>query len=420
MANDNLLPVEEALAKILDLIKVLPGEKVSLLHALGRVLVEPVAAEDDLPPFANSAMDGFAVIAEDVAEASDNNPVTLAVIGDIPAGSAQLLTLRPATAARIMTGAPLPQKADAIVPVEFTDEPWRQPDRPLPSVISIYKPVRSGDHIRWPGEDVRKGAKILPAGHRIRPQEIGVLASLGVVEATVIQRPRVAILSTGDELIPIEEPLTPGKIRNSNSFTLRAQLKSLGADVVDLGTAKDTYSDVKARLAEGLSQNVNLFISTAGVSVGAYDVVKEVLEAGGAVSFWRVNMRPGKPLAFGTYGGVPYLGLPGNPVSAMVSFERFARPAILKMSGHVKVERSRITAVIQSEIFSDGRESYLRASVRKEDGRYIAELNGRQGSHVMTSLIEANGLLIVPAGVTRLAAGAKAEVMMLDWPESVF
>jgi molybdopterin molybdotransferase len=214
--------------------------------------------------------------------------------------------------------------------------------------------------------------------------------------------------------------LVPGKIRNSNSLTLTAQIRSSGAVAVDLGVAKDSFSDVQSKLDSALERDVNLIISTAGVSVGAYDVVKDVLDAGGEVGFWRVNMRPGKPLAYGEYRGIPFLGLPGNPVSAMVSFERFARPAILKMSGHRKLDRPRVRATVKEDIHSDGRESYLRAVVTEESSGYSVDLSGRQGSHVMTSLIHANGLLIVPAGTRFIQSGQEVEVMMIDWPETVF
>jgi len=420
VSGEGLLSVIEALQKVLDGVSILPAERVPLIQALGRVLIEPAAASDDLPPFANSAMDGYAVRAADVAEASQDTPILLEVIGDIPAGVSPVLTVARGTSARIMTGAPIPTGADAIAPVEITSEPWREPERPLLSEIEINKPVQSGDYIRWPGEDVLAGSEVLPAGHILRPQEIGVLASLGLTKVSVVRTPRIAVLATGDELVAADEPLAPGKIRNSNSYTLVAQIRSMGATAVDLGVAKDTYSDVESKLREGLDQGVDCIISTAGVSVGAFDVVKDVLMSGGEVGFWRVNMRPGKPLASGRYGGVPYLGLPGNPVSAMVSFERFARPAILKLGGHQNLERPRILATLQDEIFSDGRESYLRAIVKKHDGRYVVNLTGRQGSHVMTSLVYANGLLIVPSGVQHLLAGQQTEVMMIDWPETVF
>jgi molybdopterin molybdotransferase len=297
---------------------------------------------------------------------------------------------------------------------------WRQHERPLPTQITIHQAVQAGDYVRYPGEDIQAGTLVLPAGHRMRPQEIGVLASLGVTHVSVIRRPRVAVLATGDELVAIDQPLTPGKIRNSNSYTQIAQLLTLGAEPISLGIARDTEEDVRAKLQAGLDAGVDLFISSAGVSVGAYDVVKAVLEAEGNVGFWRVRMRPGKPLAFGTYRGVPYLGLPGNPVSAMVSFERFARAAVRKMAGCTEWERPQVPVFLQHELRSDGRESYLRAVTVRVNGRYEASLTGEQGSHMMTSLVKANSLVIVPEGVTHVLTDEQLTAWMLDWPEYIF
>ena len=420
MAEQEYLTVQQALTAVLAGVSVLGEEIVPLLEALGRVLISPVVAQDDMPPFANSAMDGYALRAADIAQATPENPASLRVVADIAAGSAPTAIVTPGTAARIMTGAPLPQGADAVIPVEDTNEPWRSPERPLPEQIEIRRSVKAGDYIRLPGEDIESGQQVLPAGHLIRPQEIGVLASLGVSQVAVVRRPKVGILATGDELIPVEEPLQPGKIRNSNGYTQAAQVRAMGAIPVDLGVAADTEADVWEKLAAGLTAGVDLFISSAGVSVGAYDVVKAVLEAEGNVGFWRVRMRPGKPLAFGTFKGIPYLGLPGNPVSAMVSFERFARPAILKMSGRTDLDRPSVSVIMREEIHSDGRESYIRAVVSREGEEYTAVTTGGQGSHMMTSLVKANALVIVPEGVKHVAPGQQLTALMIDWPENVF
>ena len=414
------LTVQDALAAVLAGVSVLPAEKVSLFEALGRVVAEPVAAKDSLPPFTNSSMDGYAMQAADLVGATKESPNTLKVIGDVAAGQVVDVVVTPGTAVRIMTGAPVPEGADAVVPVEDTNEPWRDDERPLPSHISISREVKAGDYLRHPGEDIEAGHVVLEAKRPLRPQEIGVLASLGVQEVSVIRKPKVGILATGDELIGIEEPLSPGKIRNSNGYTQAAQVMKLGAEPVMLGVAKDVESDVRRCLQIGLDAGVDLFISSAGVSVGAYDVVKAVLEAEGNVGFWRVRMRPGKPLAFGTYHGVPYLGLPGNPVSAMVSFERFARAAILKLAGHQRLEKPQIPVTLQESITSDGRESYIRAVVKTDGEAYTAVTTGGQGSHMMTSLVKANALLIVPEGVTEVPTGTQLQAWMLDWPESVF
>jgi molybdopterin molybdotransferase len=414
------LTVAEALEAVLAGITVLPAETVPLLDALGRVLAEPVSAHDSLPPFANSSMDGYALQANDSQSATNDRPVELRVIGDIAAGAVADITISPGTAARIMTGAPLPPGADAVIPVEDTNEAWRDQVRPQLTSVQIRRAVQTGDYVRWPGEDVQAGQVVLEAGHLLRPQEIGVLASLGVSQVKVIMRPRVGILATGDELIAVDEPLQPGKIRNSNGYAQQAQVMALGAIPVSLGVARDTKADVRAKLQAGLDAGVDLFISSAGVSVGAYDVVKAVLEEEGAIGFWRVRMRPGKPLAYGRYKGVPYLGLPGNPVSAMVSFERFARPAILKMGGKQKLARPQVTVVMQEDIHSDGRESYLRAIVQRTENGYIATTTGQQGSHMMTSLVKANALVIVPDGVQHVNQGEHLVALMLDWPEGVF
>jgi len=365
-------------------------------------------------------MDGYAVKAEDTVGASAQTPATLQVIGDIAAGSVPDFSLTSGAAARIMTGAPIPKGADAVVPVEDTNEAWRNEERPLPDRIQIKRTVQSGDYLRHAGEDVEAGQVVLQKGHILRPQEVGVLASLGVSQVPVVRRPKVGILATGDELIFVSEPLTPGKIRNSNGYTQEAQVAAINALPVSLGIARDTEEDVRAKLRAGIEAGVDLFISSAGVSVGAYDVVKAVLDQEGDVRFWRVRMRPGKPLAFGTYSGIPYLGLPGNPVSAMVSFERFARAAILKMAGHTKLERPQIPVSLQESITSDGRESYLRAVVIRRDSGYVATTTGGQGSHMMTSLVKANALLIVPEGVQQVPAGETLNAWMLDWPPTVF
>jgi molybdopterin molybdotransferase len=420
MAKQEDLTVEQALSAVLAGIPILGEEIVPLPEALGRVLAQGVVALDSLPPFANSSMDGYALRAADSAQAALNNPSLLRVVADIAAGTVPEKEIIPGTAARIMTGAPLPPGADAVIPVEDTSEPWRSPERPLPDEIEIRRSVKAGDYVRFPGEDIKAGQEVLPAGHLIRPQEIGVLASLGVSRVAVVKRPKVGILATGDELIPVDEPLRPGKIRNSNGYTQAAQVRLMGAIPVDLGVAADTEADVWEKLASGLMAGVDLFISSAGVSVGAYDVVKAVLEAEGNVGFWRVRMRPGKPLAFGTFKGTPYLGLPGNPVSAMVSFERFARPAILKMMGRTDLERPTVRVVMREEIHSDGRESYIRAVVTREGEGYSAVTTGGQGSHMMTSLVKANALVIVPEGVRFVAIGETLSAMMIDWPEIVF
>lgn len=420
MSEAEYLTVQEALTAVLAGVSVLPGEQVPLLEALGRVLAQDVVAQDSLPPFPNSSMDGYALIAADLANATTEAPATLRVVGDVAAGTVLDVVVQRGTAVRIMTGAPLPSGANAVVPVEDTNEAWRNRERPLPEQIQVTRTVKPGDYIRYPGEDIKSGQIILQKGHILRPQEVGVLASLGIGHVSVIRRPKVAVLATGDELLELDQPLQPGKIRNSNGYTQAAQILALGAIPVQLGIARDSETAVRQKLQAGLEAQVDLFISSAGVSVGAYDVVKAVLEAEGNVGFWRVLMRPGKPLAYGTYHGIPYLGLPGNPVSAMVSFERFARAAIRKMAGHTQLDRPTLTVAVQNEIHSDGRESYIRAVVLPSKDGYQATTTGDQGSHIMTSLVRANALLIVPEGVTYVPEGGQLTAWMLDWPETRF
>jgi molybdopterin molybdotransferase len=414
------LSVEDALQKVLASVSVLSPEQVPLPDALNRILADDVVSRDSLPPFANSSMDGYAVRSADVVAAAADRPVTLRVLADIAAGAVSDVALVEGTAARIMTGAPMPEGADAVVPVEETSEPWRDSDRPLPEIIQILRTTSAGDYVRLPGEDILSGTTVLAAGHLVRPQDIGVLASLGYARLRVVRRPRVGLLATGDELISVEEPLRPGKIRNSNSYAQAAQVLKASAIPVLLGTAGDSKREVRSRLQDALELSVDLIVSSAGVSVGAYDVVKAVLEEEGLVGFWRVRMRPGKPLAHGEYGGTPFLGLPGNPVSAMVSFERFARPAILKMAGHKDLARPVIEVVIEEEIHSDGRESYLRAIVERRNNVYRARTTGSQGSHIMTSLVKANALIVVPEGVKYVPIGERLQAMMIDWPGGVF
>ncbi len=414
MTQAEYLTVQEALTAVLAGVSILSSEKVPLLDALGRVIAQPVVAQDSLPPFANSAMDGYALRAADLTGATTENPADLQVIGDVAAGLVPDVLVEAGTAVRIMTGAPLPPGADAVVPVEDTNEAWRNPERPLPERIQIKRVVDAGDYVRQAGGDITVGQTIIEKGHLLRPQEVGVLASLGVAQVDVIRRPKVGILATGDELIAIEEPLRPGKIRNSNGYTQTAQVLTAGGIPVSLGIARDTEDDVRQKLRVGLDVGVDLFISSAGVSVGAYDVVKAVLQSEGNVGFWRVRMRPGKPLAFGTYHNIPYLGLPGNPVSAMVSFERFARAAILKMAGRTNWERPLITVVVQEDMQSDGRESYIRAVVSQKDGQMVARTTGNQDSHIMTSLVIANALMIIPEGVTTVKAGETLQAWMVE------
>jgi molybdopterin molybdotransferase len=413
-----MISVDEALEYVLKHFEPLEPEEVEILDALDRVLAEDIYSDMDIPPFDNSAMDGYAVRAADTVGASPEAPVTLRVIADLAAGHTTDLVVEPGTAIRIMTGAPLPAGADAVVRFEETSEGLRADER-RDDRIKIFTEVVVGENVRPAGEDICKGELVLSKGTILRPQEIGVLASLGRAKVWVIRRPRVAILATGDELVGIDEPLAPGKIRNSNEYSNAALVRRYGGIPIRLGIARDDVEELRAKIREGLAQKVDLFLTSAGVSVGDYDVVKDVLGAEGEMHFWQVCMKPGKPLAFGEIQGVPLLGLPGNPVSAMVSFEQFARPAILKMLGKTRLRKPTVEAILEQDVESSGRRNFKRAMITKRDGEYYASVTGPQGSGVLTSMVRANGLAIIPEGIRHMKAGERVTVQMLDWPENV-
>jgi molybdopterin molybdotransferase len=411
----NLLSVEQALDRILSHFQPVKTESLPLTNAANRVLAVDVVAADDLPLFDNSSMDGFALRAADSTNAAPDSRVTLRVVADIPAGSSPTVSLGPGETARIMTGAPLPVGADAVVPVEDTDFSNRAAGSAAPEKVQIAGPVRSGENVRPRGMDVHQGDVVLHQGRRLNAQSLGVLAMLGIAKVEVHQRPRVALFSSGDELLSVDAPLSPGKIRDSNSYMLGALVESTGVELVRLGVARDSRDSVAGLLEKAVAQNVDLILSSAGVSVGAYDFVKEVIESNGALDFWRVNMRPGKPLAFGNYRNIPFIGLPGNPVSAFVGFEVFVRPTLGKLSGISDGIRRVIQVRCEEEIRSDGRESYLRATIRPdpESGFPLARLTGHQGSGNLLSLVQADALLIVPAGVKCVPAGQEVNAWLL-------
>ncbi len=402
-----LLSVEEALENVLAAFAPLPPERVPILETLGRVLAEDVYADMDIPPLANTAMDGYAVRAADTAGASPAQPARLRIVGDLAAGYTTDVAVLSGTAIRIMTGAPIPPGADAVVPFEDTvrDGEW----------VHVLTRVPGGKNVRQAGEDVQRGALVLPRGTVIRPQEVGMLAALGRKEVWVHRRPRVAILATGDEVIEIDAPWRPGQIRNANSYSNAAQVLRYGGVPILLGIARDHVAELTAKIRAGLEQGADLFLTSGGVSVGDFDVVKTVLAAEGEMGFWRVRMKPGKPLAFGHLRGVPLLGLPGNPVAAMISFELFARPAILKMLGYARWERPTVEATLLDEVRrKDDRRHYLRVTVETRDGEYMARLTGDQGSGILLSMVRAQGLAIIPEDAHHLPAGSRVAVMMLD------
>ena len=417
----DMLSVEDALERILGYFSVLETEDAPLLEALGQTLAEDIDAPFDLPPLANSAMDGFAVRHEDVAGAGPESPRTLPVIGQVAAGQLPDRRVTPGTAIRIMTGAPIPEGADSVVPFEETDEVERKAAGMGLEEIAIRSGADLGANVRPAGEDVTKGQRVLESGAVLRPSELGVLASLGRTHVRVVRRPRVAILATGDELMAPGQPVEPGKIYDSNSYSIASSVLRYGGVPKLLGIARDNLEDMNSKLEAGL--DADMLLTSAGVSKGDYDFVKDVLQERGEVTFWSVRMRPAKPLAFGQLnapGGrkVPHIGLPGNPVSAMVAFEQLCRPAILKMLGRTRFAKPMVRAVLRDPIINtDGRRVYARSIVTMEDGRYRASLTGPQGSNLLTSMARANGLAICPEDIDEMPAGAEVDVQMLDWPE---
>jgi molybdopterin molybdotransferase len=421
-----VISVEEALAKILSHVEVLEPERRPILDCLGQVLAEDVYSTIDIPPLDNSAMDGYAVRAEDTRGASKSSPKILGVIAEVAAGSMSAEEVKPGMAVRIMTGAPLPQGADAVVRFEETDEVDRKSSGADLSQIGILCQVDEGLNVRRRGEDVAKGELVLKKGGVLRPSEVGVLASLGHSTGLVIRRPVVSVLATGDELVDIEQPLPLGKIYNSNTYTVAAEILRYGGVPKVLGIGRDSIQSLTERIDQGL--DADMFVTSGGVSLGDYDVVKDVLAKRGEITFWTVCMKPGKPLAFGvisrTKNGkekkVPLLGLPGNPVSSMVTFEQFARPAILKMMGKNNLAKPTIQAVIEDDVGNtDGRRIFARVIVTKRGDQYHACLTGPQGSGVLTSMVKANGLAIIPENTKGIKAGDMVQVQMLDWSEEV-
>jgi len=401
-----MISLEAALSQILAAIRPLGLEKVNLLDALGRVIGEDILASRAIPPKNNAAMDGYALRSADIRGASRERPVVLNVIEDIPAGAIPQKRVGQGQAARIMTGAPVPDGADAVLRMEETEKDGQR--------VRVFVEAPAGQDIRLAGEDVRSGETVISRGDIVRPAEIGMLATVGRSFISVYQKPLVAILATGDELVDVDENPSPWQIISSNSYALTAQVLDCGGIPLQIGIAKDTREDLTAKLQSAL--RADLIISSGGVSVGDYDLVKDIMkEVGNRMQFWQVAMRPGKPLAFGAMNGVPLFGLPGNPVSSMVSFEQFVRPSILKMTGHRNLFRRTIRALLTASIEKKkGTRHFIRARVTIEDGRYRAVATGEQGSGILKSMVQANGLIVLPEHTASVNAGDTVTVQLID------
>ena len=414
-----MLTPTEAARLILENIAPLPVLRQPLREALDLVLAEDVASPIDLPPWDNSAMDGYAVRAVDVEEAAPDHTVVLAVIESVAAGQFPQRTIGPGQATRIFTGAPLPAGADTVVRQEDTEDAGGGPDR-----VTVVAGRDARKNVRYRGEDIRKGAVVLPAGTPLGPAQLGVLASIAHGTPLVHRAPRVAFMGSGDEIVDLDQSddiLAGRKIATSNSYTLHALIRRTGGIPVDLGLARDTKDSLREHL--GGARDADLLVTTAGVSVGEHDFVREVLaELGCDMKLWRVRMRPGAPLGFGLLGGTPWIGLPGNPVSTMVTFELFVRPAIRRLLGHRLPFRRTVPVCVAEPITLGPRlRHFLRAVVQPEGtgGALVARLTGPQGSGILTSMARANALLIVPEDRAGVSAGDTLTALLLDDPHHV-
>ena len=399
-----MLSVDEARQRMLDTIPILPSEKRGILACTDYVLAEELRATENIPPFDNSAMDGYAVRAADVKNATEKNPAVLSVVETIAAGYAPTKQVAAGQASRIMTGAMMPQGANAVIMQEVTQQNGDE--------VKIFESIDTAGNVRFTGESVAEGQQVMGKGKHLRPPEVSMLASLNCAEATVHRKPTIAIVSTGDELTPLGEPLEPGKIRDSNRYGLYAQVEEAGGIPIDMGIAPDDEAETE-RIFRAALAKADALITSGGVSVGEHDVVKTVLAKLGEINFWRVAMKPGKPQAYGIADGKPIFGLPGNPVSSLVVFELFVRPALLKMAGHKNLLRPTFKATLTEAITNrDGRVNYMRAILKVSDGEITAQTTGPQGSGILHSLVLANGLITIPTATT-LHAGEKVDAQFL-------
>lgn len=401
-----MISVIEARDTILDRVRPLGAERVDIVSARGRVLAEDVHATRNQPPWDNSAMDGYAVRAEDTVPSPPGSPAELEIVEDLAAGYVAERTVGPGQAIHIMTGAPVPDGADTIV---RSERALRVDERR----VRILQPVESGTDLRRAGEDIREGDLIIPSGMLIRPAEVGLLASTNRSHVSVYRRPRVAVLSTGDEIVDVDEPLEDGKIVDSNGYALSALVADAGGIPLRLGICPDTQEALEGVLRDGLVADA--IITSGGVSVGEYDYVKAALEAvGTSMAFWKVSMTPGRPLAFGAIEDTIVFGLPGNPVASMVTFELFMRPALLKMQGYSLIYRPTIKARLLEDITKSlGRKQFIRVTLRKQGDAYFASRTGEQGSGILRSMSIADGLAVSHEDQEFMPAGQEIEVMLL-------
>jgi molybdopterin molybdotransferase len=401
-----MIRVEEALTHILNSISPLDLEKTDILNALGRVIGEDIYSGRNIPPKDNSAMDGYALKSDDTKGATSEAPAIVETIEDIPAGHLPQKTVGPGQAARIMTGAYVPKGADTVVKVEDTDRDGNR--------VRIFVESPRGDNIRYSGEDVKEGDLVISKGKITGPAEVGMLASLGRSFIKVYQKPLVAIIATGDEIADIDEETSEGKIISSNSYSLNAQVRECGAVALQTGIAKDREESLMAAFRSALRADV--IISSGGVSVGDYDFVKDVMaQMGTNIEFWQVAQRPGKPLAFGTMEGKLVFGLPGNPVSSMITFEEYVRPALLKMMGRKEIFRRTIKATLTEDIKKkSGLKHFIRARVNKEGEIFTVATTGEQGSGILKSMVLANGIIVLPEDMTSVKKGEEVAVQLID------
>jgi molybdenum cofactor synthesis domain-containing protein len=402
-----VIPLDDARRRVLDAVRPLEAVRAPLLESLGLALAAPVTAPHDVPPFANSAMDGYAVRAEDVGSV----PVELTVLEDVAAGRVAASPVRPGTAIRIMTGAPLPSGADTVVRVEDTER--------VDGGVRILAATPLGTAVRLAGGDIAAGGVVFAAGTRLTPAHLGVLSSLGVAAPLVHRRPRVGLMSTGDEVKPPETPaLRPGWIRDANRPLLTGLLAELGVDVHDYGIVPDDERRLASSIHRAAAE-CDVVITSGGVSMGDYDLVKRVLTGLGGIELWKVAMQPAKPFAFGAVDGVPLFGLPGNPVSVMVAFEQFARPALLTMMGSGAVFRPRVSGRLTHPVATDpAKVVFLRVLTRWADDGWEVTSSGGQASNVLSAVAAGDAFAVVPVGVADLDAFARVDLEMFRWPET--